>query len=529
VRTRGVGALRVRTKILAVVGALAVVALSVGALAIVQMAAMNAQANAIYNHGLASVRVANAAQNRFVDMQRVSAEAAVETDVQAATAKVAEADTQFDQTIEAYRALDGGAHAKLLEQVVWNVKAYRTVRDTTLLPLARSGKVQQYVMMRDLHARPSYQIVEGWLQSIATDEARGAERDYQRANDTYRNARIAVIGLLLGGLSLAVALSLAAARSIVRPLHRVQYAVEGLAEGDLTRSGGVDRSDEVGQMAQSLDRALANLRVTTTEILDNATRLDEASRGLTEISGGLNTAAEESARQVVAVEAAAGQVSHDVNGLAGGSQEMASSIQTIAHSAERTALVTGHAVQAGERATHTVAVLGRSSEQIGGIVSLITSIAEQTNLLALNATIEAARAGDAGRGFAIVAGEVKELAQETAQATGDIARWVQQAMEDSKCAVSAIAEVSTTIQDISEYVTSIASAVEQQNMTTARMSHNIMQAASGTSQIASNLGGVATAARSTTTVAANASIAATDLATMSENLRRLVDRFKVLP
>jgi methyl-accepting chemotaxis protein len=154
------------------------------------------------------------------------------------------------------------------------------------------------------------------------------------------------------------------------------------------------------------------------------------------------------------------------------------------------------------------------------VVKLITSIAEQTNLLALNATIEAARAGDAGKGFAVVAGEVKDLASETARATGDIARQIEQIQRDSASAVGAIGEISGVIGRINDYTTIIATAVEEQTATTSEMTRNVTQAATGTAQIAHGISGVASAAQSTAAGATEAQRSASDLALTSQTPAR---------
>ena len=121
---------------------------------------------------------------------------------------------------------------------------------------------------------------------------------------------------------------------------------------------------------------------------------------------------------------------------------MESAIREIAHNATEAARVAGQAVSVAENTTRTVGKLGDSSQEIATVIKLINGIAEQTNLLALNATIEAARAGEAGKGFAVVASEVKELAQETARATEDISQRVEAIQADTAGAVEAISRIS---------------------------------------------------------------------------------------
>ena len=154
-------------------------------------------------------------------------------------------------------------------------------------------------------------------------------------------------------------------------------------------------------------------------------------------------------------------------------EEMSASVQEIANSATQAVTVAREAVTAASTASDRVAQLDLSSQEIGVVVKLITSIAEQTNLLALNATIEAARAGEAGKGFAVVASEVKELARETADATQRITKMIGTLQDDSSHVTTALTAITDLIHQISDAQTSIAGAVEEQSATTNEISRSV--------------------------------------------------------
>ena len=183
------------------------------------------------------------------------------------------------------------------------------------------------------------------------------------------------------------------------------------------------------------------------------------------------------------------------------------------------------AVRLATEANSNVVRLGDSSRQINGVVQLISSIAEQTNLLALNATIEAARAGEAGKGFAVVANEVKELATATGRATDEIAGQVDAIQVDTQTAVDSIEAIGSIVDRIKDLQTTIASAVEEQAVTTSEIGRNVSDAARGTTEIAENVAGVAHAAESTAVGVGTTRQAAEELARMAEELESLVSEF----
>ncbi|MGO4881759.1 MAG: methyl-accepting chemotaxis protein [Bryobacteraceae bacterium] len=272
---------------------------------------------------------------------------------------------------------------------------------------------------------------------------------------------------------------------------------------------------------RTLDTVVDPLKVAANQ----ASALASSAEELTAVSNQMASNAEETATQANVVSAASEQVSKNVTVVATGSEQMQASIREISKSANESAKVAKAAVSVAETTNHTISKLGESSVEIGKVIKVITSIAQQTNLLALNATIEAARAGEAGKGFAVVANEVKELAKETAKATEEIGQKIDAIQSDTKGAVQAIGEISGIINQINDISNNIASAVEEQTVTTNEIARNVGEAAKGTAEIAQNIGGVAIAAQNTTRGATDMQKAAQALSGMAAQLQGLVAKF----
>jgi methyl-accepting chemotaxis protein len=345
--------------------------------------------------------------------------------------------------------------------------------------------------------------------------------------DTLMHQRIwlaGVIGVVM--LAATVAISALEARAITRPLARTVRVLEVVAAGDLTERLGIDSGDEIGRMGRSLDEALERMEETVRSIGESAVALTASSVQLEGLSHQMATGAEETASQAGVVSVASEQVNASVQQVAAAVEEMGSTIKEIARNANEAAQVAASAAKVAGDANESIAQLGRSGSEIGQVINVITSIAEQTNLLALNATIEAARAGEAGKGFAVVASEVKELSRATAKATDEIGQKIAAMQQATEASVAAIAKIVEVITRINESQTTIAGAVEEQTATSGEIARSITELSKASDEIARTITGVAEAARHTSDGVGEAQAAAAELSLMATLLKGLVEQFR---
>jgi methyl-accepting chemotaxis protein len=306
---------------------------------------------------------------------------------------------------------------------------------------------------------------------------------------------------LLGLSALAVLIllcgfALLVTRSIVQPIRE---ATAVLQSGDVsTRLDAGRESTELEKLTAALNATLDRSGSVVAEVTSAVAQLDATAAQLVGTSNGMSRAAEDAQQLTSMVSAAAYEVSSGIDMVASGAEQMGASIREISQNAVTVAGIAAEAVLAAETTNQTVSALGASSREIGDVVNVITAIAEQTNLLALNATIEAARAGEAGKGFAVVASEVKDLAQETAHATGDISVRVEGIQAAVAKAAQEIAHITQIIGHINDFQATIAGAVEEQTATTAAMANTAATVAGASGTMVTNLDEVRQASNNTT-------------------------------
>jgi methyl-accepting chemotaxis protein len=299
-------------------------------------------------------------------------------------------------------------------------------------------------------------------------------------------------------------------------MRAVAKAESDAAEREVqSRSATEARSAELHRFADNFETAVG---VIVSSVSSSASQLESSATTLTrtvdaaqELSGKVASASEEASTNVQSVAAA--------------TEELSASVIEIGRQVQESSRIAAAAVSQAEATDARIAKLSRAAQQIGDVVKLITAIAEQTNLLALNATIEAARAGEAGRGFAVVASEVKSLASQTAKATDEISSHITGMQEATQESVFAIKEIGDTIGQISKIAGNIAAAIEQQSTATTEIARNVQNAASGTAEIAENISEVNRGASETGTASSEVLSSAQTLAVESTRLRQELDRF----
>jgi methyl-accepting chemotaxis protein len=419
---------------------------------------------------------------------------------------------------------------------------------------------------KELAARQSALKLLGEARAITEDLANEVAAQVKGMNERTREATDRADAAIALGTLTMVAIAAASVvgallivwlyigRSLVARLVGLENVMTRLAGGDLSaeinvRPGG----DEVDRMAGALavfrtgivqaNEAAAEQAKEQRAKQEHAAAIDAltrefndgASQALSSVSAAAShmkdsaekmaSVARQAKAQTSAVTAASAQAASNVQTVAAATEELTGSITEISRQVGESARIAARAVEQVGRSEETVTALAQAAQRIGEVVSLINTIAEQTNLLALNATIEAARAGEAGKGFAVVASEVKSLANQTAKATEGITAQVTAIQGSTQEAVDTIKGIGEIIDQMSEIATSVASAVEEQGAATAEIARNIQQAAAGTREVSSNIVGVSAAADESGKTAEDVLLSTARLTEESEALGSEVGQF----
>ncbi|WP_277761996.1 methyl-accepting chemotaxis protein [Pseudomonas sp. A34-9] len=401
-----------------------------------------------------------------------------------------------------YAALPAGPEERALYQTFATTLDNYLQAQNQMMELSRQDKLDEMRTLINTRIKDGTDQMGEQLNKLIAINAADAKAASIQAGEHYDSAITGIIVVAVVAALATVLLAWLLTRSIVSPLNRAVQAAQTIASGNLTKTIEIDGKDEPARLLEALAAMQSNLRKTIEQIAGSATQLgaaaeelsavtEEASRGLQQQNNEIEQAAtavnemtaavEEVARNAVSTSEASNQSTHAAREGRDQVVKTVDAIQTMTHDVQNTA--------------HMIEGLAAQGRDIGKVLDVIRAIAEQTNLLALNAAIEAARAGEAGRGFAVVADEVRALAHRTAQSTQEIEKMVagiqngtgeavssmqqsnqrtQTTLEMARAAGVALEQITQSIHQINERNLVIASASEEQAQVSREVDRNLV-------------------------------------------------------
>lgn len=505
---------------------LALLQVGTGVVGLTQMNTLNNSISNMYNNNLKPIQEVAEARD-LVQQLRLASRDLYLTKTQQETEKLVEDIKRIRKEIEGH--VSAYSKSKLTEEQQSKVYRFNNIWEShnnsydRALQLATEGKSEEYLLSLNGGLLNIQNGLINELNDLMDMDAAAAEQAQKDAQKVYSTTFMITIGIIAFIFLLSILFGIFIARIISRPLGKVADLVEKVADGDLSETVDIQAKDEIGILARSVNKMIGNLRATIQNILGASENLSASAE---QLSASTEEVASASTNQANAAQT--------INELF---KELAAAIASIAQNTEQAAEYSNKTIkiaQEGEQVVNSsveganmvsvqMSELEEDSNKIGEIIEVINDIADQTNLLALNAAIEAARAGEQGRGFAVVADEVRKLAERSSEATSEISDIIKHMQDATILSVKSVEEgVATTkqsgeafeniiqmINDTGNKVTEIASASEEQSAQTSEILSYIESISATTEEAAASSEETASTANALTELAEelNASVA----------------------
>ncbi len=425
-----------------------------------------------------------------------------------------------------------------------SLEAEISIFEGKMLPLLKSTNlITEEIRKQDDEIDKLNQVIYVTLEKLSVLNTKHAKELDDQFDDEIKVIITETLVLGLIGILLQAGLATWLLRTIMKPVDALREMLFDISqgEGDLTKRLDETTKDELAEISKYFNVFIGKLRLIVGQISSTSTQVASAASQLNSTATQIATGAEEVAAQAASVatageemSATSGDIAQNCQMAVEGAQRASDKAQSGALVVEKTVSVMGQIALRVQESAKTVESLGARSDQIGAIIGTIEDIADQTNLLALNAAIEAARAGEQGRGFAVVADEVRALAERTTRATREIGEMIKAIQKETCEAVNAmeqgvqqvetgtreaaksgqaLEEILQYVNDVAMQISQVATAAEEQTATTGEISSNMHQ--------------ITDVVLQTSLGAHESATAATQLNGNAEELQRLVRQFKL--
>ncbi|MBI5847922.1 MAG: methyl-accepting chemotaxis protein [Nitrospirae bacterium] len=412
----------------------------------------------------------------------------------------------------------------------------------TFVALMMSGRIDEAKRLRlvDIRKMQRERYMPA-IENIIKYEEKMTKQAGSDAEAAKSRALTLVIAFALSAMLLSFILGVLITRSISGPLKVAKDAAERVAAGDLTVNVTVDRKDEIGELNKTIGAMIVNLQNIVSRIKEAANSIMAGSEELSSNSSQITRGMSEQTERASQIATASAEMSQTVLDIAKNASSIAASSSTAQTQSDDGELIVRKTAEEVQDIAQTVSIasqliksLGARSTQIGEIVNVIKDIADQTNLLALNAAIEAARAGEQGRGFAVVADEVRKLAEKTSKATTEIGGMITTIQNETEKAVEAMAQSHRKVAigvDLSKQAGGSLKKITESIHELQLMVHQIATAteemAAVSETISSDIEGVASVSKDTLASAEQIVDSSTNLSRLASGLKEIVKRFKL--